>query len=75
MTQFFLSLPNIGTAVPRVAERVRQGGHIIPEPVVRKSFAAELKNLERVYRSSVDSWAVFDNAGETPIATEWSERR
>lgn len=72
---FFLSLPNAETAISRVAERVRQGGHNIPEPVIRRRFTAGLRNLEQVYKSAVDSWVVFDNAGETPIATEWSERQ
>ena len=30
---YFLSLPDAQTAIARVAERVRQGGHDIPEPV------------------------------------------
>lgn len=70
---FFLSLPNADTAIARVAERVRQGGHDVPEPVIRRRFAAGLKNLEQVYKSAVNTWAVYDNAGATPIVTEWSE--
>jgi len=35
---FFLSLPNAETAIARVAERVRQGGHSIPESVIRRRF-------------------------------------
>jgi predicted ABC-type ATPase len=70
---FFLSLPNAETAIARVAERVRQGGHDVPELVIRRRFAAGLKNLEQLYKSVVNTWAVFDNAGATPIVTEWSE--
>lgn len=70
---FFLSLPNAETAIERVAERVRQGGHDIPATVIRRRFAAGLKNLEQVYKSAVDTWAVFDNSGPTPIVTQWSE--
>lgn len=33
---FFLGLPNVETAIARVASRVRQGGHDIPEPVIRR---------------------------------------
>lgn len=35
---FFLSLPTAEIAVARVAERVRQGGHDIPEVVIRRRF-------------------------------------
>ena len=70
---FFLSLPDAETAIARVAERVRQGGHNIPEPVIRRRFAAGIKNLELFYKSVVDSWAVYDNSGTTPLVTEWSE--
>jgi predicted ABC-type ATPase len=31
---FFLRLPDAETAIARVAERVRQGGHNVPEPVM-----------------------------------------
>jgi predicted ABC-type ATPase len=37
---FFLALPNAETAMARVAERVRQGGHDIPEVVIRRRFTA-----------------------------------
>jgi len=42
-----LSLPNAEIAIARVAERVRQGGHNIPEPVILRRFAAGLKNFEQ----------------------------
>ncbi len=70
---FFLCLPDAETAIARVAERVRQGGHNIPEPVIRRRFAAGLKNLERAYKSAVNRWGVYDNSGPVPIIKEWSE--
>lgn len=59
----FLSLPSPDLAVARVAERVRQGGHSVPEDVVRRRFAAGLRNLFAVYRDAVDAWHVYDNSG------------
>jgi len=44
---FFLSLPTADMAVARVAERVRQGGHDIPEPVIRLRFLDWRENFER----------------------------
>jgi predicted ABC-type ATPase len=40
---WFLSLPNEDIAVSRVARRVLQGGHNIPEDVIRRRFKAGLK--------------------------------
>ena len=70
---FFLSLPNAETAIARVAERVRQGGHDIPETVILRRFAAGLQNLERFYKPAVDAWAKYDSVGESPALLEWGE--
>lgn len=72
---FFLSLSDADAAVARVAERVRQGGHHIPEDVIRRRFAAGLRNLERAYKSAVDAWAKYDSVGESPILLEWGENQ
>jgi predicted ABC-type ATPase len=61
----FLSLPDADLAVARVAERVRQGGHGVPEAVVRRRFAAGLRNFFDIYRTVVDTWQIFDNSEET----------
>lgn len=52
---------------------MRQGGHDIPQDVIRRRFIAGLRNLEQVYKSEVDTWAVYDNIGEAPKLLEWSE--
>ena len=70
---FFLALPDAEVAIARVAERVRQGGHNIPEGVIRRRFAAGLRNLENAYKPAVDAWAKYDNVGESPILLEWGE--
>lgn len=70
---FFLSLPDAEDALARVAERVRHGGHHIPENVIRRRFASGLRNFNGAYKSSVDDWALYDNLGESPILLEWGE--
>lgn len=72
---FFLRLPDAEMAIARVAERVRQGGHDIPEPVIRRRFAAGLRNLDAHYKRAVDAWAVYDNAGSEPVLIDWSDDR
>lgn len=59
----YLSLPDPDLAVARVAERVRQGGHHVPDGVVRRRFGAGLTNLFTLYGDVVDSWQAYDNAG------------
>ena len=71
---FFLSLPSADMAVQRVAERVRQGGHNIPEATIRRRFEAGWRLLTEVYQPLVDQWVLFDNAGEEPILMDWSDK-
>ncbi len=54
-------------AVGRVALRVIQGGHNIPELVVRRRYLAGIKNFWELYRPLVDQWEYFDNSGQDPI--------
>lgn len=70
---YFLSLPSAEAAVQRVAERVRQGGHDIPEAVIRRRFDAGWRNFQRHYRMAVDDWTVYDNMGPVPVLKEWGE--
>lgn len=68
---FFLTLPNVETAIARVAERVQQGGHNIPEPVIRRRFLSGWHNFQLLYQAAVDEWAVYDNTGRIPVLLEW----
>lgn len=62
----FLALASADEAVARVAMRVRQGGHNIPPEVIRRRFAAGLKNFQTIYRQRVDVWQHYDNSGAVP---------
>ena len=63
---FFLRLASPELAVARV----REGGHNIPEPVIRRRFASGLSNFETLYRPLVDEWALYDNSGGEPVLIE-----
>ena len=69
---FFLSLPSAEMAVHRVAERVRQGGHDIPEATIRRRFGSGWRMLSEVYKPLVDHWILYDNAGDEPVMIDWS---
>lgn len=62
----FLSLPTVDLAAARVATRVAQGGHNVPETVVRRRFDAGLRNFKALYQGLVNSWVLYDNSGPMP---------
>jgi predicted ABC-type ATPase len=57
---FFLWLPSPDLAVDRVAERVRQGGHHVSEPDIRRRFASGILNWFHLYRPMADAWWLYD---------------
>ena len=65
---FFLWIPSVEMAVMRIKDRVKRGGHHIPEPVVRRRFTRGIQNLFTLYRPLLDSWVIFDNAESFPHA-------
>jgi len=67
---FFLGLETPELAIARVRQRVKAGGHHIPDEVVHRRFHAGLRNLESLYKPLVDEWAVYDNSGATPKLVE-----
>ena len=71
----FLSLPSAADAVVRVRRRVRQGGHHIPEDVIRRRFDAGLENFRRLYTARVDQWILYDNQARVPVVVERSGER
>jgi predicted ABC-type ATPase len=70
---FFLQLPSEDLAVARVADRVAQGGHHIPEPVIRPRFHAGIANFHALYKPLVDAWRLYDNSGERPVLINSSD--
>ena len=73
---FFLWVCSIDIALERIAERVAQGGHNVPENVVRRRFYRGLPNFLQIYRPLMDFWALFDNSTDSPsmIAFERSRK-
>ena len=72
---FFLHLPTPEAAIERVAQRVSEGGHDVPEPVIRRRFHAGLRNFERIYRGLANEWAEYDNSGAEPKLVAEGKRK
>ena len=68
---FFLALPSPDIAISRVARRVRQGGHNIPEAVIRRRFASGIDHFLQIYKPLVDEWTLYDNSGTEPLVLDW----
>ncbi|MDQ3321502.1 MAG: zeta toxin family protein [Acidobacteriota bacterium] len=58
----FLYLENSELAVLRVAERVRQGGHDIPEATIKRRYEKGLQNFFALYQPIADNWIFYDNS-------------
>ena len=73
---FFLWIADVELALERIKLRVRNGGHHIPEAIVRRRFGRSLPNFLRFYKPLADSWTIFDNSSDVPqmIAFEESGR-
>ena len=57
---FWLQTPEL--AIQRVAERVQNGGHNIPEDIIRRRYVAGISNLFRLYMREADYWSIHDNS-------------
>lgn len=63
---YFLWLPLVEMNLERVADRVRRGGHNVPEDDVRRRYRRGIANFLRVYQALADYWIVFDNSATHP---------
>ena len=58
----FFWLPSADMAVARVNKRVVEGGHAVPEPVIRRRYEAGLKNFFHIYYPLAATWGFYDNS-------------
>ncbi len=63
---FFLWIPNPELAIARIKDRVREGGHNVPDADVRRRFVRGIYNFFKLYEPQVDSWMLFDNSKPKP---------
>jgi predicted ABC-type ATPase len=70
----FLYLPDVVTAIERVKNRVKQGGHNVPGKTIRRRYERGWYNFQHLYKQLVDAWVLFDNSGETPTLLDEGEK-
>lgn len=62
----FLWLQDAELAVLRVKERIKMGGHSVPEETIRRRYKAGLKNFFNLYMPIADVWRIYDNSNQHP---------
>ena len=62
----FLWLQDAELAVLRVKERIKMGGHSVPEETIRRRYKAGLKNFFNLYAPIADVWRIYDNSDPQP---------
>jgi predicted ABC-type ATPase len=71
---FFLWVPTVDLALTRVRGRVLEGGHDVPESVVRRRFGRSIHNFLVRYRQLANSWTLFDNSGAAPTVIAFEKQ-
>ena len=68
---FYYWLDSADLAVARVEQRVAEGGHNIPEAIIRERYDKSVKYLSSIYLHNVDYWKIVNNSGimQKEIAT------
>lgn len=57
----YLWLPSPEYSIARVARRVTQGGHHIPDDIIRRRYLAGLRNMRHLYLPLADDATIYDN--------------
>ena len=63
----FLWLPEVETAIARVADRVARGGHAIPNDTIRRRHRRGLQNFFQLYLSLASTWRFYDSSDLTLV--------
>ena len=70
----YLWIASVALAIRRIAQRVKMGGHSVPEGDVRRRFKRSRKNFTGIYAPLADLWMVWDNRVQPPHLLLSSER-
>lgn len=61
-TLLFLWLPSTEFAIKRVATRIKQGGHAIPEDTIKRRYHRGLENLMAFFMPLCDNVMIYDGS-------------
>ncbi len=61
ITIIFLFVESPEILIERIAERVKKGGHFVPDEDVRRRFMRGKQNFGNIYKNLVDKWFLYYN--------------
>ena len=69
----FVYLESPKMCLRRIEDRVRSGGHNIPEETVRRRYKRSLAMFARTYSSLIPNWYLFDNSNGAALVIAQKE--
>ena len=62
----YLWIPSPELAIRRITQRVRMGGHFVPDADVIRRYQRSLGNFVNLYAPLADAWVLWDNTLKPP---------
>ena len=62
---YYLRLDSPEIALSRIANRVKSGGHNVPEPIVRRRYVRGAQMLDQ-YKEAANQWMIYNNSDSKP---------
>ena len=62
ITLIFFWLNDVELAIKRVKTRVSEGGHSIPEDIIRRRYRKGIINFDQLFKQAVDFWLLINNS-------------
>ncbi len=72
---FFLWIPDADFSKNRIQERVKTGGHGIPETTIYRRFGRVMHNFIDIYVHLCDNTVCYDNSGSEPVLVFEQEKK
>lgn len=64
---YLLWIPELSLARLRIDQRVKEGGHDVPQKDVSRRFYRSIDNFWEYYEPLCDSWSILDNSTQKPV--------
>jgi len=64
---FFLWIPDVSFSKRRIRERVKDGGHNIPDETISRRFPRVMHNFVKIYIPLCDKIVCYDNSESEPV--------